>query len=93
MDEDGNSYALRKHLEREEEEDAIAEMKQIGADEKPLEDQALALIEEGIIYAVITQVLASSDEFRAALLTDSGKASEMIEDEILKHSKAYDEAK
>ena len=91
-DEDYNSYSLRKHLEAEEAYGAEQELRQQGADEKPMVDNVLSIAEEGGIHAV-TDILASSDDYKGWLLTDPQRAADMAVSTFEAWAKNFDGGK
>lgn len=79
----------RFECEQQEREDAIAEMKQIGADEKLAVDEVEHLCDEAIVFGAIV-ALAKSDEFRGYLMTDVAVAAEMMEAALAVQATRFD---
>jgi hypothetical protein len=86
---DGNLAALARYEEKMDADARDDEIYETGAAEKPLADSQAASNEEGIVEVAITK-LRENDKWLGRLMLDIPVAINMLEEELLKQSKAYD---
>ena len=84
---DGNVAALFRHQEQLDQDYRDDEIYERGAAEKPMDEQAAALVEEGIIEAAFREARMDivTTDFDSSLLA--------LETAIMKHAKTYDREK